>query len=135
MEPLRRLQFGHAAPQPRLYVSDVPAAAEGHAESRQAVIDDVRVSIIEPGQHGAAVQSNDTGGGAAQPEDLVVPDRENDSACCGKVGRRPQAHAAQRIDVPTHEDQLGLQRAPKQQIVDSWAPRTRLNGATVDNWW
>jgi len=94
-------------------LGDGAGAAEVGAEARQSVIDDVRVRVIEAGQHRCAMQIDDPGARPAQSHHLAATGGHDQPTLDGQVVARRQPAAPKRADVALGEDQISGHAGPK----------------------
>jgi len=89
---------------------DAAHAAQVGGETREAVIDDVRVRVVETGQHRRAFEVDDPGARAAQPHDLAATAGDNLAAGDGEVAERTEACPSERADPAARQDQIRYHR-------------------------
>ena len=85
------------------------SAAEVRAETRQPVMDDVRVRVVEAGQHAGPGEVDHASPRVSQPHELRSAGRNDSRTGDGKVGLRPEAGASERPDATASEDQVSSQ--------------------------
>ena len=83
--PLARLEAPGVIPEPVEDVVDAGCPAQVGAESRQAVIDDVRVRVVETGKDGCAGQVDESCAGAPKGHDLAAAAGQDLAARDGEV--------------------------------------------------
>src|SRR5260370_11115142 len=114
------LERAAASPQPVDDLGDAARAAEVGTESRQAVINDVRMRVIEARQHGPAVEVDHAGPRPTQGHDLGSADGSHPTAGDRKVRVSREAGPPESADAATGKDQFSPHRDTK---VRKWQSR------------
>ena len=76
------------------------------AESRESVVDDVRMRVVESGQHSGALQVDHADARTFQAHHRCVSDRDDLAACDRQVALGLEAGATQRPNDSAGEDQV-----------------------------
>src|SRR5260370_33316788 len=100
------LERAAASPQPVDALGDAARAAGVGTESRRAVIDDVRMRVIEARQHGPAVEVDHAGPRPTQGHDLGSADASHPAGGDRKVRVSREASPPERSDAAMGKDQV-----------------------------
>ncbi len=103
--PLARLERAAMSSKAVDDLGDAAGSAEVRAETRQTVIDDVRVRVVEAGKHGGAPEVDHPGPRPAQTHDLGSAGRHHPAGGDREVAVRGEAVAPQRANATTRQDQ------------------------------
>ncbi len=103
--PLARLEGAAVSTQTTDDLGHAAGAAEVRPETRQSVIDDVRVRVIEPRQHGGAPEVDHPGARPAPTHDLGTAGCHHLAGGDREVAVRREAIAPQRANATTSQDQ------------------------------
>ncbi len=111
--PFAVLQAAPVIAQARDDLGHAARAAQVGAEPRQAVIDDVRMRVIESRQHRSPFELDDPRTRAAQTHHFVTAGCDHDPAGDGKVAVSGKTGAPQRPHNATGKDQISVHAEPK----------------------
>ncbi len=103
--PLARFEPAAVSTQTTDDLGHAARAAEVRPETRQTVIDDVRVRVVETRQHGGAPEVDHTSARPAQRHDLGSADCSDSTGGDRKVALHDEAGAPQRANAATSQDQ------------------------------
>jgi len=108
--PLVELERPCVRREPLQDVVDSTGSAEVGGKPRQAVVDDMRVGVVETRQDRSAIEVDDPGPRSAQSHHLAAADGSDATPRHRKVGVRLEAGSAEGADAAPREDQVRFHR-------------------------
>ncbi len=112
LQPVAWFEPGGMVPQALDDVVDPARPRQVGGETGEAVVDDVRVGVVEPGEDGAAAQVDDSCPGTAEAHHLPAPACEDPSTRDRQVAPGGQTLSSQRADTPARQDQIRSRHRP-----------------------
>jgi hypothetical protein len=106
LQPLARFELAAVVRQTVEDVVDASGRRQVGGEARQAVVDDVRVRVIESGEDRRPAQIDHPCPRPPQLHDLAAAASEDLAGGDRQVGLEHQAGASQRADAPSRKDQI-----------------------------